>query len=100
MWYQQGHDILFQYWSGPHEFISGFAKKSKKNQEESNNQWWICDQWDLLPNQHKKMHREQEETEQSRKDHGKECLLGIEEYAEQQHSELIVEQTDTGSPGE
>ena len=100
MWYQQGHDILFQYWSGPHEFISCFAKKSKKNQEESNNQWLICDQWDLLPNQPKKMHREQEETEQSRTDHGKECLLGIEEYAEQQHSELIVEQTDTGSPGE
>ena len=100
MWYQQGHAILLQYWSGPHEFVSYFAKKSKKNQEESNNQWWICDQWDLLPNQHKKMHREQEETEQSRKDHGRECLLGIEEYVEQQHSELIVEQTDTGSPGE
>ena len=22
MWYQQGHDILLQYWSGPHEFVS------------------------------------------------------------------------------
>ena len=21
MWYQQGHDILLQYWSGPHEFV-------------------------------------------------------------------------------
>ena len=28
MWYQQGHDILLQYWSGPHEFVSCFAKKS------------------------------------------------------------------------
>ena len=46
------------------------------------------------------MHEEQEETEQSRKDHGRECLLGIEECAEQQHSESIVEQTDTGSPSE
>ena len=34
MWYQQGHDILLQYWSGPHEFVSYFAKKSRKNQEE------------------------------------------------------------------
>ena len=100
MWYQQGHDILFQYWSRPHEFVSCFAKKSEKNQEESNNQWWTYDQWDLLPNQHQKMHEEQEETKQSRKDHGRECLLGIEEYAEQQYSESIVEQTDTGSPGE
>ena len=46
------------------------------------------------------MYREQEETEQSRKYHGRECPLGIEECAEQQHSELIVEQTDTGLPGE
>ena len=52
MWYQQGRDILLQYWSGLHEFVSYFAKKSEKNQEESNNQWWIYDQWDLLPNQH------------------------------------------------
>ena len=100
MWYQQGHNILLQYWSGPHEFVSYFAKKSGKNQEESNNQWWTCDQWDLLPNQHQKMHGEQEETKQSRKDHERECPLSIEECAEQQHNESIVEQTDTGSPGE
>ena len=100
MWYQQGHDILLQYWSEPHEFISCFAKKSEKNQEENNNQWWTCDQWDLLPNQHQKMHGEQEETEQSRKDHRREYPLGIEECAEQQHSESIMEQTDTDSPGE
>ena len=49
--------------SRPHESVSYFAKKSKKNQKESNNQWWTCDQWDLLPNQHQKMHGEQEETE-------------------------------------
>ena len=48
----------------------------------------------------RKMHEEQEETEQSRKDHGRECPLCIEECTEQQHSELIVEQTDTSSPGE
>ena len=100
MWYQQGHDILLQYWSGPYKFVSYFIKKSKKNQEESNNQWWTCDQWDLLPNQHLKMHGEQEETEQSRKDHRKEYPLGIEECAEQQHSESIMEQIDTGSLGE
>ena len=100
MWYQQGHDILLQYQSGPHEFVSYFAKKSRKNQEESNNQWWTYDQWDLLPNQHQKMHGEQEETEQSRKGHKRECPLSIEECAEQQHNEWIVEQTDTGSPGE
>ena len=29
-----------------------------------------------------------------------ECTLSIEECAEQQHSELIVEQIDTGSPSE
>ena len=46
------------------------------------------------------MHGEQEETEQSRKDHGRECPLSIEECAEQQHSESIVEQTGTGSPSE
>ena len=73
------------------EFVSYFAEKSKKNQEESNNQWWTCDQWDLLPNQHQKMHKEQEETKQSRKDHRRECPLGIEECTEQQHSESIVE---------
>ena len=100
MWYQQGHDILLQYWSGPHESVSYFAKKSEKNQEESNNQWWTCDQWDLLPNQHQKMHEEQEETEQSRKDHGRKCPLSIEECAGQQHSASIVEQTDTSSLGE
>ena len=82
MWYQQGHDILLQYWSGPHEFVSYFVKKSEKNQEESNNHWWICNQWDLLPNQHQKMYREQEETKQSRKDHERECPLGIEECTE------------------
>ena len=100
MWYQQGHDILLQYWSEPHEFISYFAKKPRKNQEESNNQWWACDQWDLLPNQHQKMHEEQEETEQSRKGDERKCPLSIKECAKQQHSELIVEQTDTGSPSE
>ena len=100
MWYQQGHDILLQYWSEPHEFISYFAKKPRKNQEESNNQWWACDQWDLLPNQHQKMHGEYEETKQSRKEHERECLLGIKECGEQQHSESIGEQIDTGSPGE
>ena len=46
------------------------------------------------------MYGEQEETEQSRKNHGRECPLGIEERTEQQHSESIVEKTDTGSPGE
>ena len=46
------------------------------------------------------MHGEQEEIEQSRKDYGRECPLGIEECAEQQHSESIVEQTDTNLPGE
>ena len=46
------------------------------------------------------MHGEQEETEQSRKDHRRECLLIIEECAEQQHSELIMEQTNSGSLGE
>ena len=35
----------------------------------------------------------------SRKGHGKECPLSIEECIEQQHSESIVEQTDTGSLG-
>ena len=100
MWYQQGHDILLQYWSGPHELVSYFAKKSEKKQEENNNQWWTYDQWDLLPNQHQKMHGEQEEIEQSRKDHERECPLGIEEYAKQQHSESIMEQTDSGSPSE
>ena len=97
MWYQQGHDILLQYWGGPYEFVSYFAKKSEKNQEESNNQWWTCD---LRPNQNQKMHREQEETEHSRKDHGREFPLGIEEYAKQQHSESIVKQTYTGLPSE
>ena len=100
MWYQQGHDILLQYWSGPHEFVSYFAKKLKKNQGESNNLQWTCDQWDLLSNQHQKMHGEQEETEQSRKGHERECPLSNEECAEQQHSESIMEQTDIGSLGE
>ena len=53
-----------------------------------------------MSNQQQKMHKEQEQTEQSRKDHGRECLLGIEECAKQQYSELIVEYTDTGSPSE
>ena len=39
-------------------------------------------------------------TEQNRKDHGRECPLRIEECAEQQHNKSIVEQTDTGLPGE
>ena len=86
---------MLQYWSGPHEFVSYFAKKSRKNQEESNNQWWTCDQWDLLPNQHQKKHREQEETEQSRKGYEREYPLSIEECTEQQHSKSIMEQTDT-----
>ena len=46
------------------------------------------------------MHGEQEETEQSRKDYGRKCPLGIEEYAKQQHNESIVEQIDTDSPDE
>ena len=46
------------------------------------------------------MHGEQEETEQSRKDHGRECPSGIEECAEQQHNESNVEQIDTGSSSE
>ena len=102
MWYQQEHDILlqYQYWIGSHEFVSSFAKKLKKNQEESNNQWWTCDQWDLLPNQHQKIHGEQEEIEKSRKAHERECSLGIKECAEQQQSELIVEQIDTSLLGE
>ena len=101
MWYQQGRDILLQYWSGLQRFVSCFAKKSKKNQEESNSQWWTYDQWDLLPNQHQRMHKEHEEIEQSRKGHGiRECSSGIEECVEQQYSESIVEQTNTGSPGE
>ena len=100
MWYQQGRDILLPYQSGPHEFVSYFAKKSEKNQEESNNQWWTCDQCDLLPNQHQKIHGEQNETEQSRKDRRRECSLGIEECAERQHSKSIMEQADTGSLGE
>ena len=100
MWYQYGHDILLQYWSGPHEFVSYFAKKSEKIQEENNNQWWTCDQWDFLPNHHQRMHEVQEEFELSRKSHGRECPSGIEVCAEQQHSELIAEQTDTGLPNE
>ena len=100
MWYQQGHDILLQYQSGPQKFVSYFAKKSKKNQVESNNPQWTCDQWDLLANQHQRMHRVQEEIELSRKGYGRECPSGIEECAEQQYSEQIVEQTDTGSPDE
>ena len=67
--------------------------------QEINNQWWTCDQWDLLPNQHQKMHGEQEENEQSRKGYGKECPLDIEECVEQQHNESVVEQTNIGSPG-
>ena len=53
-----------------------------------------------MPNQHQRMHREQEKIEQSRKSHGRKCPLGIEECVEQQHSESIVEQIDTGSPDE
>ena len=100
MWYQKEHDILFQYWSGPQMFVSYFAKKLKKNQGESNNLQWTCGQWDPLSSQHQKMHVVQDETELSRKGHGRECLSGIEECAEQQHSEQIVEQTDTSSPDE
>ena len=78
MWYQQGHNILLQYWSGPHEFVSYFAKKSRKNQEENNNQWWTYNQRDLLPNQHQKMHGKRKETKQSRKGHERKCPLNIE----------------------
>ena len=39
------------------------------------------------------MHKEQEETEQSRKGNGRECPSSIEECAKQQHSESIMEQT-------
>ena len=100
MWYQQGHDILLQYWSGPQRFVSYFAKKLKKNQGESNNLQWTCDQWDPLPNQHQRMHGAQKKTELSRKCHRRECPSSIKERAEQQPSESIVEYTDTGSPDE
>ena len=100
MWYQQRHDILLQYQSGLQKFVSYFTKKLKKNQGESNNPQWTCDQWDLLPNQHQRMHEVQEETKLSRKNHERKCFSSIEECVEQQHSELIVEQTDTGSPDE
>ena len=40
------------------------------------------------------------ETEQNRKGHGRECPSGIEECAEQQYSQSIMEQIDTGSPRE
>ena len=100
MWYQQGHDSLLQYQSEPQRFVSYFAKKLKKNQEESNNLQWTCSQWDPLPNQYQRMHGVQEETELSRKGHGRECPSGIEECAEQQYSEQIMEQTNTGSPDE
>ena len=46
------------------------------------------------------MHGEQEEIEQSRKGHERECPSSIEENAGQHYSELIMEQTDTSSPGE
>ena len=46
------------------------------------------------------MHREQEETKHSRKGYERKCLSGIEKCAEQQHSESIMEQIDTSSPGE
>ena len=46
------------------------------------------------------MHREQEETEQSKKGNGRECPSSIEECAKQQHSESIVEQTYIDSPSE
>ena len=48
-------------------------------------------------NQHQRMHGEREETELSRKGHGRECLSSSEECAEQQHSESVVEQTNIGS---
>ena len=48
-WYQQGHDILLHYWSRPQQFVSYFAKKSKKNKNKViYNQWLTFDQWDLL----------------------------------------------------
>ena len=100
MWYQQRHDILLQYWSRPQKFVSYFAKKLKKSQGESNNLQWTCDQWDFLPNQHQRMHGVQKETELNRKGYEREYPSGIEECAEQQHSEQIVEQTDTGSLNE
>ena len=100
MWYQQGHDILLQYWSGPERFVSYFTKKLKKNQGESNNLQWTCGQQDPLPNQHQRMHEVQEETKLSRKVHGRERPSGIEECAKQQYNESIMKQTDTGSPSE
>ena len=99
MWYQQGYDILLQCWSGPQWFVSCFAKKSEKNEEERNNQWLTFNQWDLLSNQHQRMHGEQEETKHSRKGHERECFFFIEECAGQHHNESIVEQTKAGSPG-
>ena len=87
MWYQQGHNILLQYWNGPQRFVSYFAKKLKKNQGESNN--FVVDLRSVgsPANQHQRMHEAQEEIELSRKGHGRECLSDIEECAEQQHSE-------------
>ena len=41
------------------------------------------------------MHGVQEKTELSRKVNGRKCLSSIEECAEQQHSESIVEQNAT-----
>ena len=58
------------------------------------------DQWDLIPNQHQRMHEEQEEIEHSRKGHERECPSSIKECTGQQHSELIVEQIYTSSPNE
>ena len=46
------------------------------------------------------MHEEQKKTEQNRKGHERECPSSIEECVGQQHSESIVEQIDTSSPGE
>ena len=33
MWYQQGHDILLQYWSVPQEFVSCFARNQRKTKK-------------------------------------------------------------------
>ena len=52
-----------------------------------------------LPNQHQKVHGEQE-TKQSTKGHKREYPSSIEECTRQQHSELIVEQMEIGSPSE
>ena len=33
MWYQQGHDILLQYWSGPHEFVLILPRNQRRTKK-------------------------------------------------------------------